>query len=144
MWEDEDDDGERTETSIDRFFSRIFADIDNPLFDVQSKSLKPLFRLEISDENVMVALDLPGVKKEDIKITCTEDLVSVDAEIRKAVALRVAGTSGRSTRFERYSKKIRLPVRVDPNGASAKYRNGMVVVKLPILRTGKAVKIVGT
>ncbi len=141
MWEDEDDDTERPGTSIDRFFSQVFAEVENPLFDVQSKSLKPLFRLEVSDDSVIIALDLPGVKKKDIEITCTEEMVSVEAEIRKAVALRVSGTSSRTTRFERYSKKIMLPIRVDPNRASAKYRNGMVVLKLPIMRTGKAIKI---
>jgi HSP20 family protein len=143
MWDDENDDSERPESSIDRFFSQVFAQMDNPLFDIQSRSLKPLFRLEVGEEDVVIALDLPGVRKEDVEVTCTEDLVSVDAEIRKAVALRVSGTRARAARYERYSKKIRLPVRVDPNRASAKYRNGIVVIKLPILRTGKAVKIAG-
>jgi len=141
MWEDEDDDADRPPTSIERFFSQVFAGVEDPLFDIQTRSLKPLFRLEVSDDSVIIAFDLPGVKKEDIEITCTEELVSVEAEIRRAVALRVSGTSSRTTRFERYSKKIRLPVPVDPNRASARYRNGMVVVKLPILRTGKAIKI---
>jgi len=141
MWEDEDDEAERGETSIDRFFSRVFAEIDNPLFDLQSRSLKPLFRVEITDEFVVVALDLPGVKKKDIEITCTEEVVSVEAGMSKPAALRASGASKKPTTFVRYSKRIRLPVRVDPNKASAKYRNGMVVVKLPILRTGKAIKI---
>jgi len=141
MWEDEDDDTERPGTSIDRFFSQVFAEVDSPFFGLHSRSLKPLFRLEVSDDNVIIALDLPGVKKKDIEITCTEEMVSVEAEIRKAVALRVSGATSRTTRFERYSKKIMLPIRVDPNRASARHRNGIVVLKLPIMRTGRAVKI---
>jgi len=140
MWED-DEDAEGLETSIDRFFSRAFSDVASSLFDVESKTLKPLFRLEINDEWVVVAFDLPGVKREDIEVMCTEDTLSVEAKMRKPVTLTVSGNKNRPALFERYTKKILLTVRVDPNKCTARYRNGMVVVKLPILRAGKAVKI---
>jgi HSP20 family protein len=140
LWED-DEDMERFEASVERFFSQAFSEIESPLFDVESKTLKPLFRLEINDEWVIVAFDLPGAKKEDIEVTCTEDVISVEAEMRRPVSLRVSANKNKPARFERYAKKIRLPVRVDPDKGTAKYRNGMVVVKLPILRGGKAVKI---
>ncbi len=139
MWEDDED--EYPETSMNRFFSRVFAESEDPLFDVQSRSLRPLFRVEVNEEFVVVAMDLPGVRKEDITVTCTEELVSLEAEMKKPVALRVSGAGARATRFERYSKKVRLPVRVVPEKATAKYKNGVIVVKLPILRTGKAIKI---
>jgi HSP20 family protein len=142
MWEDEDDQDERSDTAIDRFFSQALAEFGGPFFDIQSGTLRPLFRLEVTDDSVTVAVDLPGVKKEDVQITCTDDVVSVEAEIMKSVARKVSGMSSTTTRVERYSKKIRLPVRVDPNRATAKFKNGIVVVKLPILRGGKAIKIV--
>ncbi len=140
MWDD-DEEIEPFETSIDRFLSRAFSGMDDPLFDTESRALRPLFRLEMSEGWVTVVFDLPGVKKEDVEVTCTEDMVSIEAEMRHAVSMRVsAGRSG-IARFERYTKKVLLPVKVDPDKGTARYKNGMVVVKLPVLRGGKAVKI---
>jgi HSP20 family molecular chaperone IbpA len=65
--------------------------------------------------------------------------VSLEAVISKSG--RLAGTRGRVARVERYSREIRLPVRVDPSKASARYRNGMLAIRLPIVRSGRTIKI---
>lgn len=140
MWED-DDEIERFEIGVDRFFAQAFSAMENSFFDLESKTLKPLFRLELDDEWVSVTFDLPGVRKEDVEVTCTENMISLEAEMSKPVSLRVSGNKNRPALFERYTKKIQLPVRVDPEKGTAKYRNGMIVVKLPIMRRGKSVKI---
>jgi len=48
-----------------------------PLFDVKSKALRPLFRIDATDEAVTVTLDLPRVEKKDISLTSTADTLGV-------------------------------------------------------------------
>jgi HSP20 family protein len=127
--------------SMDAIFARAFAGIEDSLFDMESMSLKPLFRVEVNDEAVTVVLDLPQVEKKDLVLSSTEDTLSVEARLREPVKLRVASIHRSSARFEKYSKRLKLPVKVSPGKASAKFKKGILVVKLPRARTGKAVKI---
>ncbi len=71
----------------------------------------------IKDEKnaeVIITAELPGVKKEDIKINATENEVEIKAE------------SG----DRRYYKRIPLDVEVDPKSAKARYNNGVLELKL--------------
>jgi len=112
-----------------------------PLFDVKSKSLRPLFRIEETDEAVTVTLDLPRVEKKDISLTSTVDTLGVEAKMRRPIKLRVGGVVQKHVIFERYTGHFTLPSRVDPERANATFRNGLLKVKFPTARRGNRVKI---
>lgn len=141
MWEDESDLFEEMDRRVHAILHQAVDGMHNSLFDVESKSLKPLFRIEVSDEQVAVTFDLPYVRKEGISLTSTEETLSVEAKMRKPVTMKVGGSVQRHFQFERYSKKIRLPVRVNPDDARATFRNGLLVVRYGTARKGSPVKI---
>lgn len=132
---------ESAEERINRMIEELFSGVTSSLFDLDSKCLKPLYRIEVTDDEVIVTFDLPCVRKEDIEITSTEDTLSINALMRKPVSIRVGGPFQRDFEFERYSKKIRLPVKVDPTIARARFRNGILTIRYPISRAGKSVEI---
>ena len=136
-----DDEPETFGIVIENLFPEAFGIIGGSLFDLETKSLMPLFNLNITDDTVTATFDLPGASKDEISITCTVDTISVDAEMTRPVKLRVPGGHIERKEFARYSKKIVLPVRVDPDKGTAKFRNGIVVVKLPRQHEGKSVQI---
>jgi HSP20 family protein len=139
-----DDDGEAGGgfgSGIDSLFTEAFRMIEGSLFDVASKSLRPLFNLEVTDDLVTATFDLPGVGRDEVSITCTEDAISLDAEMTRPVRFRVSSGGGEGEEFARYSRKVLLPVRVDPDKATARFRNGIVTVKLPRRREGRSVRI---
>ena len=87
------------------------------------------------------AFDLPFAAKEKISLTSTEDSVSVEAKMRKPITMQMGGHLQKRVEFEKYTNKIRLPVKVDPRRARAKFRNGHLVVRFPIARRGNIVKV---
>jgi len=111
------------------------------LFDLKSKSLKPLCRIEATEDAVTVTFDLPYVDRKDITLISTDDTVGVEAKTRRAVALRVGGSVQRQVQFDRYTLRVRLPRRVVPEKGKATFRNGLLRVKLPVARRGKRVRI---
>jgi HSP20 family protein len=113
------------------------------MFDTGSGNLSPLSKVEVSDEEVMVTFDVPGVNKDDVSVTCTEDAVTIEAEMRKSFVRESRERRESSVEVVRYSKMIQLPVEVDPDRGSARFKNGMIVVKLPRPSRGKSVKISG-
>jgi HSP20 family protein len=85
---------------------------------------------EQDGESVVVA-ELPGVKREDVKITVRDGALTLSAE-RNAQTLP---EDGRWIRNEipagRFSRTVSLPHDVDTDGVTAELKNGILRVVLP-------------
>jgi HSP20 family protein len=131
------------ERRMHAMFEEVLGAGQAALFDISTKSLKPLFRIEVNDdEEVVVIFDLPYVEqKDDIELHSTADSLSIQAKMRKAISIQMGGPFQREMEFERYTKKIKLPVKVDPNGARAVFSNGMLRITYPVAHAGTSVRI---
>ena len=85
-----------------------------PSMDVKEKR-EPLADVIDGDGEVRVIVELPGVEKEDIKLSGTDDklTISVDAPDRK------------------YFKEVELPAKVETEKATSKYKNGVLDITVP-------------
>jgi HSP20 family protein len=85
-----------------------------PYIDVKEKR-EPLADVMTEDSEVRVIIELPGVEKKDIKLSGTENklTISVDTTERK------------------YFKEVELPAKVDIKKATSKYKNGVLDVTIP-------------
>jgi HSP20 family molecular chaperone IbpA len=61
--------------------------------------------------------------------------------MRKAISVQIGGAFQREMEFERYTKKIKLPVKVDASGARAVFANGMLRITYPVAHGGSSVRI---
>jgi HSP20 family protein len=92
---------------------------------------EPLIETVVDDkENVVkIAAEMPGVTKEDINITVSEDKVIISAEHGN----------------KKYYTEVPLSVAVDPNSAEASYNNGILEVRLktkePVKNKGVQIKV---
>ncbi len=84
-----------------------------------------------TDKEIKVVVDLPGVRKEDIKINATEDEVEIRAERKREEKEEREGFIRREREFGRFYRRFTLPTKVDPNGAKATYKNGVLEIILP-------------
>ncbi|MDK2463634.1 MAG: Hsp20/alpha crystallin family protein [Candidatus Korarchaeota archaeon] len=84
--------------------------------------VEPISDVFVERDRVKVIVDLPGTRKEDVNLLVREDAVFLEAR---------ANVGGNPVT---YRKLIRLPVEVDPDGARATMRSGMLVVEAPIKR----------
>jgi HSP20 family protein len=116
-------------------------DQERLLFDLKSRSLKPLCRVESTEEVVTVTFDLPYVDRKDITLISTGDAVGVEAKTRRAVTLRVGGSVQRQVEFGQYSLRVGLPRKVVPEKGKATFKNGLLRVKFPIAKRGGRVRI---
>jgi HSP20 family protein len=74
------------------------------------------------------------VEKKDVALSVSGDVLSIEARMKQPIYLMVGGTLQERVQFEKYWKRIKLPVRVDSNKAQAKLRNGILTVKFPLIR----------
>ena len=90
-------------------------------------------RMDMSetDQAYTVKAEIPGVKKEDIKVSINGNQVSISAESRKEEEKK----TGNMVRSERYYgqqyRSFTLPQEVDDGQAEAKYHDGILELTLP-------------
>ncbi|MHC1566931.1 MAG: Hsp20/alpha crystallin family protein [Candidatus Syntropharchaeia archaeon] len=86
-------------------------------FDAEER--KPFIDVIESDDEIRVVAEIPGVEKEDIKLSATETTLDIRASGEK----------------RSYSERVDLPSPVDPESSKASYKNGVLEVVLK--KTGK-------
>jgi HSP20 family protein len=102
---------------------------------------EPQMRLDLSedDKNFFVKAEIPGVKKEDIKVSVDGNQVSLSAEVKKE---KEEKDGSKVIRSERYygsvARSFTLGENVDPSAAQAKYDNGVLQLTLPKKPNGQS------
>jgi HSP20 family protein len=91
----------------------------------------PRFVARRTDEGLEVQADLPGLKREDLKVRVEDGVVHISGERRANApegykALRTERVHGR---FER---AFTLPEDVNPEGAEAKLTDGVLTLRFPL------------
>lgn len=106
---------------------------------------EPQIRLDVSedDKTYTVKAEIPGVKKEDIKVSIDGNQVSISAEVKKEKEER---EGKRLIRSERYygsvSRSFSLAQDVDQASAQAKYNDGVLMLTLPKKAGGAARQLI--
>ena len=94
----------------------------------------PRLSVDVAEKNgaYVVTADLPGVKKEDIRVDIDGAQVTLSAEVKRE---QEAKEGERVLHTERsYGKTTRsftLPVELDEGKAEAKFRDGVLELRLP-------------
>lgn len=84
-----------------------------------------------------VHADIPGVKKEDIRVSVDGNQVSISAEVKRQSETTTPGANGveRVLKTERHVGKVArsftLAAELDAAGAQAKYTDGVLELVLP-------------
>ena len=115
--------------------ARPFSLLDS-MFDalVPESSEQTRARLDVIEraERYEVQVDLPGAKKEDIRVDIHENQVRISA---KAVVARELKEGDRALRTERhstqYGRSFELPQAVQEDAARAAFENGVLTLTLP-------------
>lgn len=88
----------------------------------------PSLDLEEKDNNYIVTVDLPGIKKENIKVDLDDNVLTISGE-------RTRESKGEGKYTERsYGKFLRsfsLPTKVNADKIDARFDNGVLQVTLP-------------
>ena len=102
----------------------------------------PPIDMHLEDKNLIVTIDVPGFKKEDIKLSIHRNILSISAEKKEKSETRDNIIC--KQRPNVIDKKIRLPVRIkegEEKVESAKYVDGVLTIKISVNTRGKNISI---
>jgi HSP20 family protein len=111
---------------MDRAFGPIkagagFGDVWSPAIEVKEK-----------DGKLFVTADLPGLKKEDVKVRIDGDVLVLEGERKFEKEEKREGYYHSERSYGNFYRTIALPAGVKPEEAAAKFENGVLEVTVPI------------
>lgn len=110
---------------------------------LQDGTSEARIRLDVSetDDAYAVRAEMPGVKKEDVKITIDGNQVAIRAESRYEHEQKEGETVLRRERYVgTQSRSFMLAHDIDDSAATAKYEDGILTLHLPKKASGSGVK----
>mgnify|MGYP001774443695 CR=1 FL=1 len=118
---------------IDKFFSRDFDLWEGPrTFDVD---------IYEDAENIVLKAELPGLNKEDISVSLTEDTVTISGKKTEEKKIEKENYLRKEIKTGSFSRSFTLPCAVDREKVKATYKNGVLEIVLPKVEKEKAKEI---
>ena len=93
--------------------------------------LVPAVDVYETDDEVVVRAELPGVKKEDVEVTASEDQIVVTGESRSEQEVKEEGYYRKELRQGSFRRTVALPHPVNPEEVSAKFTDGVLEIRAP-------------
>lgn len=91
-------------------------------------------------EAVFIRSEVPGATPENIDITVKEDILLISGEIKNDAPEGFRAVS-RERNTGKFSRKVRLPYRIESGAVEAKIENGVLSIRLPRAESDKPVSI---
>lgn len=87
--------------------------------------------VEETDNEYIIKAELPGVKKNDVKISATEDTLTISGE-RKIEREEKGKTYHKiEMNYGQFERSIKFPTEVIADKAKATYKDGILTVSIP-------------
>jgi len=117
---------------IDDFFPDFFRRFARPM--QWPEDLPGEIKIDVTenDKDYQVRAEIPGAKKEDIRVTVDGNFVSITAEMRKEKEEHREGrVLVRETSYGSYARGFSLAAEVDDKAVTAKLEDGILSLTLP-------------
>ena len=108
-----------------RFFDE-FPGFQHNLAD----SFSPKIDISENEKSIMIDAEIPGVPKENLKITLQDNILTIEGEKKKISENKDQNYYREERCFGKFKRSFTLPVEVDSENVEAKFNNGMLEIKL--------------
>jgi HSP20 family protein len=93
------------------------------------------------DDDVLIRADVPGVKKEDIDVTLTDNTITIKGSTSEEKKEENGDYYRSETLKGSFSRTMSLPSDVDGNKAESSFKDGVLEVVIPKLEKAKRIKV---
>jgi HSP20 family protein len=116
----------------------VRQDIEKSIVDYNFLPGKYLFE---TDENIIINVALPGIKKENLKLKVTESQVMVEAKFDVENAITGAYITLSDKKSDTIRRTVELLKNVIAEEAKASYKNGILKVEIPKVEKEASVEV---
>ncbi len=115
---------------FDRLFNSFFGDED---FDLAPATNTWMPSVDISDDkdNYYLTAELPGVDKNNIKITVKDNTLTISGERKEEKEEKDKNFYRREISYGNFIRSFELPDSIDQNKIKANYKDGILKLTIP-------------
>ena len=110
---------------IDRMFDRYQGGETAPA------DLRPSVDIVENDNDFVVSMELPGVRKEDVKLTVSDGVLTVKGEKKQERELKEDQYRRLERSFGGFERSFTLPAAARSEAIAASYSNGVLTITIP-------------
>jgi HSP20 family protein len=92
----------------------------------------PALEVKERDGKMIVCAELPGLKKDDVKVEVTDDAVIIEGERRQEQEEKREGFYRSERSYGSFHRAVPLPEHVNADEARATFENGVLEVSIPV------------
>jgi len=126
---------EEMERRIEEFFRKPFSLLAPSWFPrlkfPELEELTPFVDIYEEGDTVVVKTELPGMKKEDIDVKLTEDVLTISGEKKKEEKVEKKDYYRLERSHGSFTRSFRLPTEVQAEKATASFKDGVLEIRVP-------------
>ena len=116
---------------MDRVFDQLWGSSCRPVASSALRSLRPRVDIEETESEFRARMDLPGVKREDLKVEIENDTLIVEAERKSEASDDVQVLHRERASHARFSRRFSLGESVRSDSIKARLTDGILELTLP-------------
>jgi HSP20 family protein len=107
----------------------------------RQRAWTPAIDVMRDDGNLVVRVDVPGIKPEDVTVEVEADILTVSGEHEESKEEKDKQYVRRERRYGSFSRSMALPAGVDASKIQATTKHGVVEVTIPLPTEAKSGKV---
>lgn len=125
----------RLHDEMDRMFENFFQPSVMPV--MATSMMVPSVDVFEQDNNVMINAEVPGLKKENLDVTATEDAIVLKGEFKQEEEQKEKGFIRQERRMGKFERTIAMPRAIKPDQVKASFKDGVLTVTAPLSEEAK-------
>lgn len=94
-----------------------------------------------TDNDIIVQAVIAGVRSEDLNISITREMVTIEGHRKKSSEVEGDGYFMKELYWGSFARKILLPCEVEPSEAEAYEKNGLLTLRMPKIDKARTQKV---
>ena len=121
----------RTLSSFPYFFNRFPDSGSERSEDSTLPDFAPVVDIEEKEKAYVVMVELPGVKKDDVKVNLKDNVLTISGEKKMVEKIDEKNLHQAERIFGSFRRCFRLPELVDQEKITAEFRDGILNIAIP-------------
>lgn len=126
--------------NVEREFNRLFRSFENRFGLSSRRDIEeeyenalwtPLADISEDKNNYTIQLDLPGVKKEDLKLSCSDGNISISGERKEEKVSDTTKYHRVERNYGKYFRTFSLPQNIQQDKINAEFKDGQLKITIP-------------
>lgn len=93
---------------------------------------RPVIEVKRDNDKLVVHAELPGLKKEDVKVTVTGDLLEIEGERKSEKEETRNGYVHSERSYGKFYRAVPMPEGAEADKATAEFTNGVLEISVPV------------